>query len=138
MSRFVVASSVALAWCFRDEATTETDLLLDQVRETTAAVPALWHLELANVLLQAEKRRRISAADTAACFRFIAALPISTDLETPARAWHETLLLARTEGLTSYDAAYLELALRLGSALLTLDAKLAEAARRHNVAVYPQ
>jgi len=137
VSALVVDCSIALSWCFEDEASAETDRLFERVRDEGAVVPALWHLELANVLLQAEKRGRIAAGDVATRLELISALPIATDHEATRRAWREILTLARAEGLTSYDAAYLELALRRGLPLLTRDAPLREAAKRSGVAVLP-
>ncbi len=133
MSRSVVDASIALSWCFEDEATPETDLLFAHVRDEGAIVPSLWHLELSNVLLQAEKRKRISAEDVATRLRLIATLPIATDQETSVRAWQDILSIARVEGLTTYDAAYLELAIRFGAPLLTKDEHLARAARRRGI-----
>jgi predicted nucleic acid-binding protein len=137
VSAGVVDASIALTWCFEDEASAETDALLARIRDHGAVVPALWHLELANVLLQAEKRGRITAADVATRLDIIAELPIAVDRETTARAWREILTLARTERLTTYDAAYLELAIRSGLPLLTRDAALAQAAKRLGVSVFP-
>jgi predicted nucleic acid-binding protein len=133
----VIDSSVALSWCFEDEASSESDALFERVRYDGAIVPALWHLELGNVLLQAEKRGRISAGDVALRLELIGELPISVDRETTSRAWREILTLARAERLTTYDATYLELALRRGLPLLTKDRDLASAARRLGVAVLP-
>ncbi len=130
MSGLVLDCSVAVSWCFEDEASAETDALLERVRDEGAIVPALWHLELGNVLVQAERRRRLTAADTTARLELIADLPIQTDDETPPRALREVLTLARAEGLTTYDAAYLELAMRKGLALATRDRALAAAAMR--------
>ena len=67
---------------------------------------------------------RITTADATTRLTLISTLPIATDHETPARAWRETLALARAERLTTYDAAYLELAIRLGLPLATLDRRL--------------
>ena len=103
MSEVVIDSSIALTWCFEDEASAETDKLFERVRDDGAVVPGLWHLELSNVLLQAEKLGRINAGDVAARLDLIAELPISVDQETTVRAWHEILTLARTERLTNYD-----------------------------------
>ena len=133
----VIDSSIALTWFFKDEVSAETEILFEQVRDEGAIVPALWHLEVSNVLLQAEKRGRIKPADVKARLDLIAALPISVDLETTARAWHEILTLARAESLTSYDAAYLELALRSGLPLLTKDKELTRAAIKFGVEVFP-
>jgi predicted nucleic acid-binding protein len=133
----VVDSSFAITWCFQDQATPETDRLLDKVRDEGAVAPALWRLELANVLLQAEKRGRIAAQVVEQRLGLIAQLPISIDPETNSRAWREVLDLARSEGLTSYDAAYLELALRRRAPLMTLDRDLAAAAQRRGVEAFP-
>ena len=119
MTALVIDSSAALSWCFEDEASPETDALFERVRDLGAVVPGLWHLEVANVLLQAEKRGRITAGDVTMRLDLIAALPITTDSETTARAWREILALARAQGLTTYDAAYLELAIRRGLPLQT-------------------
>lgn len=137
MSAVVIDCSAALAWCFEDEASDEADTLLLRVGDAGAVVPALWHLEVANVLIQAAKRGRIAAADADTRLRLMAALPIATDAETSTRAWHDTLALARAEGLTAYDAAYLELAIRRHLPLVTRDKALAEAARRRGVQVLP-
>jgi predicted nucleic acid-binding protein len=137
VSGVVIDSSIALSWCFEDEASPETDALFERVRDDGAVVPGLWHLELSNVLLQAEKRGRITASDVATRLELITELPISVDQETTARAWREVLMMARTEGLTTYDATYLELAVRRGLPLLTKDYELAEAAKRLDVAVLP-
>lgn len=137
MTAAVIDASIALSWCFEDEATPATDRLFEQVRDAGAIVPGLWHLELGNVLLQAEKRGRISAGDVAVRLELIAELPISVDQETTARAWRDTLNLARAERLTNYDAAYLELALRRSLPPLTKDDDLARAARGRGVTVLP-
>ena len=137
MSAVVIDSSIALTWCFEDEASPETDLLFERVRDDGAVVPGLWHLELSNVLLQAEKRGRVSMGDVALRLDLIADLPITVDQEMTSRAWREILTIARAEGLTTYDATYLELAVRLGLPLLTKDKELAEAAKRLGVVVLP-
>lgn len=133
----VIDTSLAVTWCFEDEASAETDALFEQVRDGGAMVPALWHLEVGNVLLQAERRGRITTGDVATRLDLIANLSITTDHEMAGRAWREILILARTEGLTTYDATYLELALRQGLPLLTRDNALARAARRLGVKVLP-
>ena len=137
MSAVVIDSSIALSWCFEDEASPETDLLFERVRDEGAIVPGLWHLELGNVLLQAEKRGRITVKDVGVRLDLIADLPIVTDQETTARAWREILTMARADRLTTYDATYLELAVRRGLPLLTKDIALVRAARRLGVQVFP-
>jgi predicted nucleic acid-binding protein len=135
VSALVIDSSAALSWCFEDEASPESDALFERVRDQGAFVPGLWHVEVANVLLQAEKRGRIAAGDVAMRLELIAELPITTDTETTARAWREILALARAEGLTTHDASYLELAIRRGLPLQTKDEALVAAAERSGVAV---
>jgi predicted nucleic acid-binding protein len=137
VSAFVLDCSIAAAWLFEDEASPETDALLALLRDDGALVPNLWHLELGNVLIQAERRKRISAAQTSARLELIASLRIVTDGETDARAFREILTLARAENLTTYDAAYLELAVRRGLPLATQDKPLARAATRAGVRTLP-
>ncbi|MEK1934078.1 MAG: type II toxin-antitoxin system VapC family toxin [Pararhizobium sp.] len=124
----VIDASIALSWCFDDEASDETDAVAQNVIANGGLVPSHFHLELANVLLQAERRGRISASEIAQRLDLIAQMPLETDPQTAGRAWNETLSLARTHKLTSYDAAYLELACRKGAALATKDKALATAA----------
>ncbi len=133
MSGLVVDCSVAVAWCFEDEAAADTDAILERVRDEGALVPALWHLELGNVLVQAERRKRLAAAATTTRLELIADLPILTDDETSERALREVLALARAEGLTTYDAAYLELAMRKGLPLASKDRALVAAADRAGI-----
>jgi predicted nucleic acid-binding protein len=126
MTGLVLDSSIALSWCLPDEG--GTDQIQQEVAGSGAIAPAHWPLEVANALLMAERRHRINAEFRNAALRDLAALPISLDGETPARAWDETLRLAEAYRLTAYDAAYLELAQRLTLPLATLDAELRVAA----------
>ncbi len=137
MSAFVLDCSIAAAWLFDDEATTQTDDLLKQLRNGSAFVPNLWHLELGNVLVQAERRKRITSAQISTRLELISRLPIETDTETDSRAFREILALARTETLTTYDAAYLELAIRRGLPLATQDNTLIRAANRVQIRTLP-
>ena len=137
MSAFVLDCSVAVAWLFDDEATPATDSLLDRLKDSGAFVPSLWRLELGNVLSRAERHRRISVAQIAASLNLLDRLPIITDTETESRAFREILALARTENLTTYDAAYLELAMRRGLELATRDKALIRAARHVQVQTLP-
>lgn len=135
MSGFVLDCSVAVAWCVEDEASPQTDVLLERVRDEGAVVPQLWPLELGNVLVQAARRGRLSASDIAARVELLAELPVRIDDETASRALGDVLPLARAEGLTTYDAAYLELAMRRGLPLATKDGDLRGAAQRNGVAL---
>jgi predicted nucleic acid-binding protein len=126
----ILDASLALAWCFQDEATPATDMVLDRVAEAGAVVPALWRLELANGLQVAVRRGRINAAYRDRSLADFAQLQIETDQETDAHAWSVTLRLADRHELTLYDAAYLELAQRRRLPLATLDQGLRRAADR--------
>jgi len=95
-------------------------------------------MELGNVLIQAERRQRLSAADTSTRLDLIGALPISTDDRKPDGALLQVVTLARAESLTAYDAAYLELAMRKGLPLATKDQALVKAARNCGVASLPR
>lgn len=128
MSRFVLDASVALSWCFEDEADAAGDAVLRRLSVEAAAVPGIWPLEVANVLLAAERRKRITPAESGRFLHLLESLPIEVDAHAAARAPREILALARAHGLSSYDAAYLELAVREGIALATRDANLAAAA----------
>ena len=130
MTAFVIDCSVAVTWCFEDEATAASDELLDRLGDEPAAAPAIWPLELGNVLVMAERRGRIDAAQLAEFVALLRELPVAIDEETPQRALDEVLALARAEGLTTYDASYLELAMRLGVPLATRDKALWQAAEK--------
>ena len=133
MTAFVIDASAVLAWCFEDEGGPEADALIERVAAEGSAVPGVWSLEIANGLVMGERRGRIRAADSAAFVAMIEELPIVADQATGARALHETMSLAREHRLTAYDAAYLELAMRLGLPLATGDRSLRAAAKRVGV-----
>jgi predicted nucleic acid-binding protein len=132
---FVLDASVALAWCFEDEATTAARQILARLAAEAASVPAIWPIEVANVLALAERRRRITPADSAEFIAKLENMAILVDEETSSRAFGRILDLAREERLTAYDAAYLELAMRLGVPLASKDADLCNAAERLGVSV---
>ena len=133
MTGCVIDASAVLAWCFEDEGGPETDALIEKVAAEGAAAPGMWSLEIANGLVMGERRGRIRAAESAAFVAMIEELPIVGDQGTGARALHETISLARAHRLTAYDAAYLELAMRLGLPLATGDRSLRAAAERVGV-----
>jgi predicted nucleic acid-binding protein len=133
----VVDASIALTWCFEDEVTEATEAIGTRVDSEGAVVPDLWRLEVANALLLAERRGRLKRSNMEQRLELLAALPIAIDADTAIRAWTDTLLLARAERLTLYDAAYLELAIRRDVELATLDRELRRAARKMGVAVVP-
>lgn len=126
---FVLDASLTAAWFFRDEASARSTDLLDGLRATRAMVPGLWHYETANMLMQGERRRRITQQECAAAIELLAQLPIETDPDCERRAHGPLLVLARSHGLTPYDAAYLDVAIRHRLPLATRDRDLRRAAR---------
>ena len=135
MTDFVLDASIALAWCFDDEATTLTRQVLERLVSEAASVPGIWHLEIANGLAVSERRSRISRADSIEFIEALGSLVILADEQTSSRALGRILDLAREERLTAYDAAYLELAMRLGVPLASKDQALCDAAERLGVTV---
>ncbi|HEY7859507.1 MAG TPA: type II toxin-antitoxin system VapC family toxin [Candidatus Nanopelagicales bacterium] len=123
---FVIDTSVAMAWCFEDETTDATDAVLDKLRTDQATVPAVWPLEIANVLLVAERRARLREAQASRFLELLAQLPIDVDDSPTDMAG--IVAAGRRHSLSSYDASYLVLAERLGTSLATLDRRLAAAA----------
>ncbi len=134
--RFVLDGSVTLAWLFLDEQVPYADAIVARLPNLEMLVPRLWHLEVANVLLVGERRRRCSQADTTQWLSYPARLPIVVDDSTEARAWSDTIGLARQHALTAYAAAYLEIAIRQGVPIATLDAPLKAAAQALGVPIY--
>lgn len=128
----VIDTSVTMAWCFEDEETLAADEVLDRLRGGDAVVPSLWQLEVANVLLVAERRGRISEAQAERFVSLLEQLPIRVDADVDMTS---VLGVGRRHGLSAYDACYLVLAERLGAPLATLDAALAAAGRAAGVTV---
>jgi predicted nucleic acid-binding protein len=137
MPAFVLDVSIALSWCFSDEATPETWQLLERLEQESAIVPELWLLEVGNVLVNAERRGRITEARVTEFLELLAALDIEVDNETSLRAGREIVSLARSHRLTTYDAAYLELAMRLGLPLASKDDALRSVAKKLGATVFP-
>lgn len=137
MSAFVLDCSVTVAWLIEGEARPETDTLLERLLgKGGALVPDVWGLELGNVLVQAEKRGRITHAHVTIMLEFVGRLPITMDGDG-TRALKEVRTLARVASLTTSDAAYLELAMRRGIPLATLDKTLLRAAQKVRVKTLP-
>jgi predicted nucleic acid-binding protein len=130
---FVVDASIALAWHFEDEVSEYADRILDRLREDRAAAPSIWPSEVANALLVAERRGRLSPARVARAVELLLELPVSIHDTAADLALGPVLDLARTHGLSAYDAAYLELAMREGLPLATQDEALRAAAQRVGV-----
>lgn len=128
----VLDASATLAWLFErtnhDEAK-RADRLLDAVAAETSTVPALWHCEVSNALLVAERRKLISEAQTADFLARLSRLPIDTDATPLAQRREVVVALGRRFQLSAYDANYLDLALRSGATLASFDKKLLDAMR---------
>lgn len=134
---FVLDTSITMSWCFEDEATPFTDSLLDRLEKETAKVPSLWTLEVMNVLLIAQRKKRLSHLAATQFKNALNALPIVIDEFTTHHVTGVTYELAKETSLTIYDATYLELAKREKLPLATLDRALAKAAKAHKISVLP-
>ena len=130
---FVLDNSVVSGWYLEDQATPYTEAIAQRLQDDRAWVPALWELELTNVLRTTCLRQRQNAERAQQVLVRMAQLPIDVDRHAVARS--ELLALALRFGLSSYDAAYLELALRKQLPLATKDGDLADAARAAGVGV---
>lgn len=136
MINFVLDCSMTMAWCFEDERTSYTEQVLESLSQDFAIVPALWSYEVANTLLVAERKQRISPADSTHFLDLLSKLSI-TVLEKNHHSFKETLMnLARNYHLSAYDAVYLNLAMSQGLALATLDYDLQKACKNVGVKLY--
>jgi predicted nucleic acid-binding protein len=127
-SDFVVDNSVVMAWCFDDEADSYTDAIQDSLTHNVAYVPSIWPLEVTNVLLVAERKKRITKAASGHFIAMLSQLPIVVDSTEQERVFHDIMSLARQYKLTSCDACYLELAIRKGLPIASLDNAILKAA----------
>lgn len=133
---FVLDNSVVMRWFFGDGQPHELAYarqVLDALKENSALVPVTWGLEVANVIARAESRQLVTEARSQAFLEMLKGVEIIADAATHVHALTDTLDLARRYGLSSYDASYLELALREGVPLATLDDDLRKAAKRAGV-----
>ena len=133
--RMVLDASVALSWCFPDEAGEHAQRILELQRNGGAVVPTIWPLEIANALIVAERKKRIEASEAVSFFSLLLELGFRVDTATPNQAFGDIHSLARAHGLSAYDASYLELAIREGLPLATSDDALKRAARKSGVAL---
>jgi len=133
--RFVLDTSVALAWCFEDETSAAADGILDLLVSSEGIVPAIWPVEVGNALLAGERRRRITPAETGRSLELLRNLNIHVENTGPGLHVEDLEAVARSQRLSVYDAAYLSLAIREGIPLATLDRALAQAARRVGISL---
>ena len=136
--RFVLDASVTLTWLLRDAGARAEAYAFDVLKrirlpDTDIQVPATWALETANVVVRSEAKGIVTEAESEAFLEMLGAAPITTDAATAVHALSDTLQLARRYRLSAYDASYLELALRSGLPLATLDEDLQRAASKAGV-----
>ena len=122
-----------MAWLFEDEATRSTATLLDRLKTEAALVPVLWAYEVGNVLLMAERRKRITEAQGRRFSQLLESLPIRISDFHLISLWSSAVVVARTHGLSVYVGIYLDLAMREGMPLATRDMALRKAARKSGV-----
>ncbi len=134
--RFVLDNSVVMSWFFKDESNRYAQDVFDGLLTDEAIVPTVWPLEFGNALLIAERKKRLTEPDTVRFLSLIKTFPIVVDHDTHDQTLNEVVLLARTHRLTTYDASYLDLAMRLELPIATLDADLAKAAKKCEVPAY--
>ena len=130
MNRFVLDASIVLTWCFPDEESRQADEIAERIAGgARPIVPAFWRHEMLNALLVGERRKRLTAELTQEFLQDLDRLPVDVDAPPSAAVvFTTTQALCRKHRLTAYDAAYLEIAVREGGALATLDEELRRAA----------
>ena len=131
MTGFVLDASVTMRWILETDRKRDQEYawrVLDQLGDIEAIVPSLWYLEVSNVLLGAERERRIHPIETERFIQQLEALRITSDARTSEQAFSRTMAIARSFHLTSYDTSYLELSARTGLPISSLDGQLRKAA----------
>ena len=123
---FVLDNSVVTGWYLPDQATAYTQAMATRLEADRAIVPALWQLEFANVLKTACTRGTLSLDAARQIVDTVAMLPIEID-SGAAPGPRQLLELAMRYSLSSYGAAYLELAMRNGLPIASQDRSLREA-----------
>jgi predicted nucleic acid-binding protein len=136
LSGVVVDAPVTLAWCFPDEASEYADRVLVALKGQAIVVPAVWGLEIANAMLAGERRKRLKQPEILRFLALLEGLSIVQDGQAVSESVRNVLPLACDYDLSAYDAAYLELSIRHGVPLATLDAKLQKAAQRAGVKIF--
>ena len=136
MTGIVVDASVALAWCFPDEASEYADGVLVALEGRPVIVPALWALEITNALIVAERRKRMKQPDVRRFVELLGGLTIIEHSQTVGDTVSNVLPLAREYNLSAYDAACLDVAIRQGAQLATLDSALLKAGRSAGIKIF--
>ena len=133
---FVIDNSVVMSWCFSSESNKYSEAVLESMEDAVVAVPSIWSLEVVNVLVVAERIGRLSEADSTRFIALLNQLPILIEHELYENKMSDLLSLGKKYNLSSYDASYLELAMRSGLSLATLDKNLRQACKKAKVPVY--
>ncbi len=136
MTDFVVDSSVTMAWAFDDEDDDYANQVLGSLETTAALASPVWPLEVANVLVVAERKGRIGIADSQRFIRLLEALPIEVHPVSVGECLQAVLDAARRHGLSAYDASYLQLAMDRSLPLATNDLPLRRAAEAAGVSIW--
>jgi len=138
MSGWVIDSSMALAWALPDERSDSADGFWAKMAEDpNLHVPTLWWYEVVNAIVVARRRERLDETTATQVIGLLGRLPLTVDVPAPGRSVEGIQAVAHDHDLSAYDAAYLELALRLGSGLATLDGRLATACRSAGITTWP-
>jgi predicted nucleic acid-binding protein len=133
---FVLDATVALSWAFRGEGGGYVEEVLDALGEAEATVSTIWPIQVSNGLATAERLERLEPAESTTFLSLLQSLPIRIDSLDARRVFDATHRLARTHGIPTSDATYLDVALRLGLPLATLDARLRDAAGREGLRIF--
>ena len=136
MTGIVIDASVALAWCFPDEASDYADDILVALEGHPILVPTLWPIEITNALLVAERRKRIKQSAIRQFVELLNGLTVVMTSQSVTESVSNILPLAREYSLSAYDAAYLDVALRHGAPLATLDNNLQKAGRQAGIEIF--
>ncbi len=134
--RFVIDNSIILTWCFGDQADAYADTVLDSLTAAGAVVPAVWPIELVDALLAAERRQRLREEDSDRFLSLLGQLPIIIDQRWPSTAMRDLIALDRAYHLSSYEAAYLDLALRESLPIATLNERMLQTGHRLRIPLY--
>ncbi len=136
MTGIVIDASVALAWFFPDETSDYADGVLVALEGQTMLVPTLWAIEITNAVLVAERRKRINRPEIRRFVALLNELTVVLDSPPVADTMSNLLPLAREYGLSTYDASYLDVAMRHGAPLATLDSNLQKAGRKAGIEIF--
>jgi len=134
---WVIDSSLALAWALPDERSARADGFWSEITgDVGLFVPALWWYEVVNAMVVARRRERLDEAASAEALELLARLPLTVDPAEPRSVARSIEGVACSHQLSAYDAAYLELALRLGAGLASLDSRLCDASRAAGLTIW--